>query len=583
MGVCAPGLILYSAGFGPSPMKTLTAAAPPPPALAPVAGPVQACLRAVRSRLMAQRFLDALSACVLAAACSLLVFAAVEFARGIALTHVVPAGIGAAALAVLAALAVAALRWPTLARTATFIDRRAGTHDRFHTALKFAAARDPSPFQNLTLTECAQYAETFPVRRWTPLCAPRTLRYLAVPLLLGGGLFAYAHFHPYQPPRLTPLDGAVARQADVLKTLADKLQQKSPDTKTPELDKLAEEMKNSARRLQDAAARPDEEKLKSALRELSSLEAMLRAMKDAAREQRSTPEEMAAFTAALAANTQTSAAADALKAGDPEQAAAQLEKLLQQLKQDGDPSQTLQQLAQSMQEQAAKLTEQQKSEVAQQMQQAAQAAQSGQPQLSQKSLERLAELLRKFGANKNGKGQQQQQQQASGGRSGSGKPMTEQELQQLINSLENMKEGLQQPGGEGQMPGGKDGQPGGRSLSMVESFAKGGSNPEAGSNPSGMPGTERDEGHSDKIFDDKPVASDPKSGVAKRLEGLPGEGESLQELVNTAGDSTRAGRAYRQLYEAAAPAAQDAVEQENIPLGSRRFVRRYFENIRPQN
>jgi hypothetical protein len=564
-------------------MTTLTdAAAPPPSAMAFAAGPVQACLRAARFRLMAQRLFDALSACVLSGACLLLVFAVVQFLRGIALTHIFPVAIGTAALSVLAALVATALRWPTLARTATLIDRRAGTHDRFHTALKFATAPSPSPFQSLTLTECARYAETFPVRRWTPFQTPRTLRYLAVPLLLGGGLFAYAHYHPYQPPRPTPLDGVVARQADVLKTLADKLQQKSPDTRTPELDKLAEEMKNSARRLQDATARPDEEKLKSALRELSSLEAMLRAMKEVAREQRSSPEEMAALTAALAANQQTRAAADALKAGDPEQAGAQLEKLLQQLKRDGDPSQALQQLAQSMQEQAGKLTEQQKSEVAQQMQQAAQAAQSGQPQLSQKSLERLAELLRKLGANKNGKGQQQQQQkqQASGGKSGAAKPMTEEELQQLIHSLENMKEGLQQPGGdEGQMPGGKDGKPGSRSLSMVESFAKGADNPETNT-PAGMPGGG---GHNDKIFDDKPVASEPESGAAKHLEGLPGEGESLQELVNTAGDSAKAGRAYRQLYEAAAPAAQDAVEHENIPLGSRRFVRRYFENIRPQN
>lgn len=571
MGVCAETLILYSAGFGSSPMTTLTAA------------PIQARLRAARTRLMAQRLLDSLSACLLAAACVLVMCTAVQFARGAEVPHPVPVAIGIIALAVVAALATAASGWPTLARTATLIDRRAGTHDRFHTALKFADVGTPSPLQNLTLAECARYAADFPVRRWTPFRAPRTLRYLAAPLVLGAGLFAYAHFHPRLPYRPTALDGTVARQADDLKKLADKLEQKSADIKTPELDKVAEEMKNSARRLQDATARPDEEKLKSALRELSSLEAMLRAMKDAAREQRSTPEEMAALTAALAANEQTRAAAEALKAGNPEQAAAQLEKLLDQLKKDGDPSQTLQQLAQSMQEQAAKLTEQQKSEVAQQMQQAAQAAQSGQPQLSQKSLERLAELLRKLGANKSGQGQKQQQQQASNGKSGAGKPMTQQELEQLIQSLENMKEGLQKPGGEGQMPGGKDGNPSGSARSMVESFAKGGGNPEPGTNPSGMPGTERDEGHSDKIFDDKPVAADPKTGAAKRLEGLPGEGESLQELVNTAGDSSKAGRAYRQLYEAAAPAAQDAVEQENIPLGSRRFVRRYFENIRPQN
>jgi hypothetical protein len=46
-------------------------------------------------------------------------------------------------------------------------------------------------------------------------------------------------------------------------------------------------------------------------------------------------------------------------------------------------------------------------------------------------------------------------------------------------------------------------------------------------------------------------------------------------------DNSQAQRRYRQLYEAMAPAAQDAVLQEEIPLGSRFFIKRYFEAIRP--
>ena len=53
------------------------------------------------------------------------------------------------------------------------------------------------------------------------------------------------------------------------------------------------------------------------------------------------------------------------------------------------PQSAVIQLAQSMQEQAAKLTEPEKNEVARQMQQAAQGAQSGQAQLSQQALQRL--------------------------------------------------------------------------------------------------------------------------------------------------------------------------------------------------
>lgn len=555
---------------------TKTTNAPPPA----TTGPILARLRTARLRLAVQRFIDALSICVLAASSLLVIVVGVQLHRHDAMVHTGWIAAGIVTSALFAALAAAAARWPTLARTAALLDRRAGTHDRFHTALDFAARGQRSHLEDLTLAECLRYAETFPVRRWTPLHAPRTLRYVALPLLLGGSLLAYAHFHPYQPPLPTALDGTVARQADALKTLADKLRQ-NPDAKIPELDKVAEEMKNSAKRLQEATGKPDEDKLKSSLRELSSLEAMLQAMKDTAREQKSSPEEMAALTAALAANEQTRAAAEALKAGDPQQAGAQLEKMLQRLQQQGDAAQTLQQLAQSMQEQAAKLTAQEKNEVARQMQQAAQAAQSGQSALSQQSLQRLAQLLQKMGANK-GTGGKGQPQQASAGRSGSSSPMTQEQLDQMINALENMKQDLQPGEGQGQGKEGSQG-PGSGSLAMVESSGKGDGKPNPGTLPSGGPGSEKDEGHSEKIFDDKPVASAPTSGAAKRLQGMPGEGESQQELVNTAGDSSKAGRAYRQLYEAAAPAAQDAVEQENIPLGSRRFVRRYFENIRPQN
>ena len=254
-------------------MTMPTAIVPPPPTIAAANGPVQATLHAARRRLMTQRLLDTLAVSAGAAGGGLVVLSALQYFRVVAPHQGALLMAGTVFLAILAAL---------------------------------------------TITAAA-----FPLRRWLPWRRPRALRYLAAPLLLGGGLAAYAHFHPYQPPRPTALDGTVARQADDLKKLAEQLRPKSPDAKTPELDKLTEELNNSARRLQDTASQPDPEKLKSALRELSSLEAMLRAMKDAAREGHSSPEEMAALTAALAANEPTRAAAQSLQSGDAPQAGAQ--------------------------------------------------------------------------------------------------------------------------------------------------------------------------------------------------------------------------------------------------------------------
>ena len=162
--------------------------------------------------------------------------------------------------------------------------------------------------------------------------------------------------------------------------------------------------------------------------------------------------------------------------------------------------------------------------------------------------------------------------------------MSEQQMQDLLNALENMKDGLQ-PGGDGQMPGlSMDGQEGGKSLALVESFAKkNGGDAQSGQQPAGMPGGERDQGTNDHLLADRAQEALKSEGPSKRLEGLLGDGASLQELVGATANPGRAGRGYRNLYEAITPAEQNSVEQENIPLGSRFFVRRYFENIRPQN
>ncbi len=461
---------------------------------------------------------------------------------------------------------------------AAWIDRRADTHDRFRTALDFAARTEPiTPMQTLTLEECVRYVERFPVARWTPIRLPRALPFVAVPLISLALLAWHASLGIGQPPRDPALDAAVAHRAAALETIADRLHHDDSHP-APDLDKIAEAMKRSAERLKDSQRQGDEQKLKTALGEISSLEAMLAAMKQATKDEKISPGELAALAAALAANDPSKAVGEAVKQGQLEQAGDQLEKLAEQMKAQGGDAQALQQLAQSMQEQAAKLSEQEKNEVARQMQQAAQAAQSGQAQLSAKAMQRLAELLRQAGKSSASR-------QASSKPGAGGSPMSERQLQDLLNALENMKDGLQPGDGEGQAPGSpKDGQAGGQSLALVESFTKKGSGDASnGEKASGMPGSEHDEGTNEHLLSDRAAETTRPEGPAKRLEGMLGDGASLQELVGATANPARAGRGYRNLYEAIAPAEQNSVEQENIPLGSRFFVRRYFENIRPQN
>jgi hypothetical protein len=99
--------------------------------------------------------------------------------------------------------------------------------------------------------------------------------------------------------------------------------------------------------------------------------------------------------------------------------------------------------------------------------------------------------------------------------------------------------------------------------------------------PSGRPGGEHDLGTTDSPFG-KTQNEAGKEAKKQQLDGRQGEGESLQQSLQSAGDHSKSNRGYKNLYEAMAPAAQDAVLQENIPLGSRFLIKRYFESIRPQ-
>ncbi len=535
--------------------------------------------RRLRVALVAQAFLDCLGAALLGSGAVLLALGIGRFLHGL------PPWNGVwAANALLSGLTVAVggtfLRGRlTLARTAAILDARAHTHDRFHTALTFAARPTRTPLETLTLAECARFLGAFPTRRWTPVRPSRQLLCVPVPLIALGMLCWHSALGIGQPPRDRGLDAAVDRRAQALAQMAAKVHRAdAPPEAQPELDKVADAMKKSAERLKQASDQNDPEKLRTALKEISSLEAMLNAMKQAAREQKVSPAELAALAAALAANEPSRPAGESLQKGDLTQAGDQLEKLLEQLKRQGaDAEKTLQQLARSMQEQAAKLNEQEKNEVARQMQQAAQGAQGGEPQLSQQALQRLSELLRRAGAGRNGGPGAPGQPQAASGNPGGGQPMTGKQLQDLINALENMKDGMQ-PGGD--PPQGQGAQ---QSLALMEQFGQkpGDSSPDG--KPTGMPGSEHDTGHPEKLFADPPPDAAKIQGEAHRVEGMLGEGESLQQLTGAAGGPAKAGRRYRELYDAMAPAAQDSVEQENIPLGSRHFVRQYFENIRPQN
>ncbi len=100
--------------------------------------------------------------------------------------------------------------------------------------------------------------------------------------------------------------------------------------------------------------------------------------------------------------------------------------------------------------------------------------------------------------------------------------------------------------------------------------------------PSGKPGNGKDR---DTTRDPFGAKSDGAKDAAPKAQnrGQLGEGESLSTLIpSAAAGDEKAARRYRELYDAASFAAEDAVTQENIPLGARFLIRRYFHAIRPK-
>lgn len=147
---------------------------------------------------------------------------------------------------------------------------------------------------------------------------------------------------------------------------------------------------------------------------------------------------------------------------------------------------------------------------------------------------------------------------------------------QFLAQVQDLKSGSSQaqdnapaaPGeGEGESPPGKE---------------KAGSGENDHAPPGGSPGSELDRGRGPELAGE----ADPTqktSGPDEFLPGTSGDGASLVEIFRASGrDDPKASQAYRSAFDAAQPAALDAVNREEIPPGSRLLVRRYFEAIRPK-
>jgi hypothetical protein len=520
-------------------------------------------LRTARWRLSAQVFLNALVRMALLAGAALVVLGAVNrwILERLPLDWLV-AGMAAIAVGAVALLATM-MRRRSLVEIAGVVDRLGGTRDRFLTALNFSKEPKEETMRSMAVEECVRFVQGGSFSRLIPVRIPREAAYLLVPVVALALLqWKTRESLAIRQSATVAARASVEDTAKKLEELARQMATANEEAKSEELRKLAEQLQRSAEQLRAKATNP-EDAGKSALRELSALEQLVQEMQKSPGA--ATPEEMQALAKALEQNEATKDAAAELAKGDFAKAAQELEKAMKKLEEQKD-ERSAEQIKQALEQALKQLAEQkQLSEALQKMAQQMQRSPAGKGGSASEAAKQLAQMLRQMAQGKTGQQQGGQQSQ--------------QAMKSLLSALQNMKfeEGQGEPGGPpqaGEMPG-----------VAMQSFAQDaqGAMPGPGDpqQPSGHPGSERDTGTTDSPLGEGRNAAG-KDGQTQQLAGRQGDGESLQQSLTSAGDNSKSNRGYKELYEAMAPAAQEAVLQENIPLGSRFFIKRYFEAIRPQ-
>jgi hypothetical protein len=493
--------------------------------------------------------MERLSICGLIVAAGLVVVAAINATHGIAPfdKRVGVMGLGGAFVA---AIAWTLARIPTLDQTAVYIDGIADTRDRFLTAHKFSKIGMPTALEKIAMQECAHFISAFDIKQHSQFRFPRQVPWLLVPLITVALLSWNATLSRKFAAAGTGGDAATMRQARQLEKIAQNID--ASKSNSEDLKKIADEIRKGEKKMQGAKS---EDAQKTAMQETSSLEEMIHEMLNPRKGP--TPEEVAVLAASLKQSELTKDAATALETGKINEAAEILERLLQQQKADAQLDKAGRDIRQAM----SHLAPDQKGELGKELEQAKSGSQA---------LQQLAENLRKAANSP---------QAQNGSTSDSREAM-----QKALSDLQNMKYGEGQDG-ENQAAmtddsqNGKDG-----SVILMQSSGSGAPQTQkmtATDIPSGKPGSEHDAGTTNNPYGQQQQKSET-APVSGQVAGVKGAGASLHEFISATGDTSRASRDYRDLYNSMLPAAEDAIEQENIPLGSRFYIKRYFQSIRPK-
>ncbi len=443
-------------------------------------------------------------------------------------------GILTATLAIVPAVAVWR-RWESLFEAARAADARAGLKDRIASAWLFLREGELDVPKRAQISEALAHALALnynavfeasrpAVARWIPVAALAVIAALFVPA--------------YVPERVVDaaVEARLAAQAEVLKELRESLETEGVDDET---------LRDALKQLQDferqaAEGTMDERDAMIALGRLDeALKARMEQSGAAALE-----EEIERVAPHLAEGEAAKTVAEALKAGEYAEAAKRIEALGERAAVDELSDADKRELAKNLDSASKELGDKKNSKLRDDMSRGSKEMSSNDGKAFRDSAQSMSDSFKQA---------DQFRKMAS---------MRE----QLGEGKRAMAKGDKGKPGEGEDPGeGKGGEEGDGDGDGSEGDKKG--------------GLKAGEGSADPMGDPSRLAD----GYRKMMEvsGVQGEGPVQSETEQTAGENAASKVGAKEVYVEYSAVAEQAIEREEIPLGRRSHVKRYFQSIRP--
>jgi hypothetical protein len=431
--------------------------------------------------------------------------------------------------------------FPGRLEVARKLDLVASFKDRFVTYLEFHSLATRTPWQELSLLQNAAEINRLNVSNCCPVRIPRQTLWLVLPLICFLNLWIYDQFSHPSLTRDPELEKALAAQSESLKKLSEQIRKEAELKKIDELQRLAAEMKKSADLIKPEEGKSAEEMKKNAMLEWSRLESKLGELSKAAPGANAT--DLKQLAESLEQDPATAEMAKMLKQENIAGAMEALKSMMDQAQNDPGAQQELREMAQRMGQ--SQMSSQQMAEMTKQMRQAAGGNQSSQ---LQKAMQNFSQMLSGMEKSK------QQSQLASSGLSA---------MQMMKSGMNNNGLGMPKAGtGNGEKKG------------------KSGTGPGQGESSS-----EQKEGlgigtdTAENLFGDKKKIDVERSPT--KVEGQMSEGQSFENVLRGQAEAATSTVEYRELFNNYTPEAEESIFKENIPLGSKYYIKRYFEGIRP--